>query len=84
MSVSELVAEIQQMKSSEKLDLIEALWENLAQEYDQAEIPLQHQEEIQSRYDSYLKNPKLAQPWEAAKKEILNRYANRNSPRSSK
>jgi|JI10StandDraft_1071094.scaffolds.fasta_scaffold158507_1 putative addiction module component (TIGR02574 family) len=84
MSVTELVAEIRQMKSSEKLDLMETLWENIAQEYDQADIPQRHQDEIQHRFDKYAKDTTLAVAWDTAKKSILKRYEDRDYPRSSR
>ncbi|MBV6493044.1 MAG: hypothetical protein LDLANPLL_01051 [Turneriella sp.] len=84
MSVTELVAEIRQMKSAEKLDLLETLWENLAQEYDQTDIPQLHQEEIQNRFDKYAKDTNSAVVWDTAKERILKRYENRDYPRSSR
>lgn len=70
MSVAELVAEIRQMKSVEKLDLLETLWDNLAQEYDQAEIPQRHQEEILKRYEKYANDTASAVPWHVAKESL--------------
>jgi putative addiction module component (TIGR02574 family) len=84
MSVTELVAEIRQMKSAEKLDLLETLWENIAQEYDQTDIPQRHQDEIQSRFDKYTKDKTLAVSWDKAKESILKRYEDRDCPRSSR
>ncbi len=84
MSVTDLVAEIRQMKSADKLDLLETLWENIAQEYDQTDISQGHQDEIQARFDKYAKEPTSAAAWDAAKESILRRYENRDYPRSSK
>jgi len=84
MSVTELVAEIRQMKSAEKLDLLETLWENIAQEYDQTDIPQRHQEEIQNRFDKYAKDTTSTVAWDTAKESILKRYENRDYPRSSR
>ena len=82
MSVTKLVAEIRQMKSAEKLDLLETLWENIAQEYDQTDIPQRHQEEIQNRFDKYAKDTTSAVAWDKAKESILKRYEDRDYPRS--
>jgi putative addiction module component (TIGR02574 family) len=84
MSVTELVAEIRQMKSAEKLDLLETLWENLAQEYDQTDVAQRHQEEIQKRFDNYVNDSASAVPWDKAKESILKRYADRDNTRSSR
>ncbi|AFM14121.1 addiction module protein [Turneriella parva] len=84
MSVTELVAEIRQMKSAEKLDLLETLWENIAQEYDQTDIPQRHQDEIHSRFDKYTKDKTSAVSWDKAKESILKRYEDRDYPRSSR
>lgn len=82
MSVTELVAEIRQLKSAEKMDLLETLWENIAQEYDQTDIPQGHQDEIQNRFDKYAKDTTSAIAWDTAKESILKRYENRDYPRS--
>ena len=84
MSVTELVDEIRQMKSAEKLDLLERLWENLVQEYDQTDLAQGHQEEIQKRFDKYVNDTASAVPWEKAKESILKRYADRDSTRSAR
>jgi putative addiction module component (TIGR02574 family) len=54
----------------EKLDLISALWESMAQHPERIPVPAWQLEELGHRIDAQEKDPQPGQTWEEVKREI--------------
>ncbi len=65
-----LAEELKKLSKSEKLLLINDLWDEIAQ--DSEEIPLTSEQEkvLDQRYAEFLDNPDEGKTWEAFKKEL--------------
>lgn len=57
---------------SEKLQLLEDLWDSIAQTPEQIPVLDWQQEELAKRKDAYLLNPNSGSSWESAKQRIRN------------
>ena len=57
---------------SEKLQLLEDLWDSIAQAPEQIPVLDWQKEELARRKDSHLLNPNLGSSWEAVKERIRN------------
>lgn len=57
---------------SEKLQLLEDLWDNIAQNPEQIPVLDWQKEELAKRKNTYLLNPNSGSSWEAAKARIRN------------
>lgn len=55
---------------SEKLQLLEDLWDSIAQAPEQVPVLDWHKEELAKRKAAYLQNPDSGSSWEAAKERI--------------
>ena len=55
---------------SEKLQLLEDLWDNIAQDPEQIPILDWQKEELAKRKATYLNNPDSGSSWEAAKERL--------------
>ena len=64
------LAEVQKLALREKLALMEALWESLAQQEDQLEVPEWHKEILDEREKLIQEGKANFIDWEAAKQEI--------------
>ncbi len=64
-------ADIAQMPISERIQLVEDIWDSVAELPEVVEIPEWHKGELEKRMDAYHKNPKLGSPWADVKKRIL-------------
>jgi putative addiction module component (TIGR02574 family) len=58
---------------SEKLQLLEDLWDSIAQVPEQIPVLDWQKEELSKRKASYLQNPNSGSSWEAAKERIRNK-----------
>jgi putative addiction module component (TIGR02574 family) len=57
---------------SEKLQLLEDLWDSISFDPDQVPLLEWQKEELARRKTAYLKNPNAGSTWEAAKERIRN------------
>ena len=62
--------QIFELSFSEKLQLLEDLWDNIAQDPEQIPILDWQKEELAKRKATYLNNPDSGSSWEAAKERI--------------
>ena len=58
---------------SEKLQLLEDLWDSIAEAPEQIPVLNWQKEELATRKAGYLQNPESGSSWEAAKERIRNR-----------
>ena len=59
-----------QMGVSERLELVNALWDSIASEPSKLPIPAWQREELAHRDAEYLQNPGIAITWDAAQRQI--------------
>lgn len=64
-------ADIAQMPINERIQLVEDIWDSVAELPEVVEIPEWHKQELKKRMDAYHKNPELGSPWADVKKQIL-------------
>lgn len=67
-------AQIFQLDVSEKLQLVEDLWDDLAATPEQIPVLEWQQEELARRKAAYLQNPSAHTSWEEAKERIRSRH----------
>jgi len=66
--------EIKHLSRAEKLRVMEAIWEDLSREDEEVESPDWHQKALQETERRYSENQEKIVDWQAAKKELLNRF----------
>jgi putative addiction module component (TIGR02574 family) len=66
-------SQVFELTLSEKLQLVEDLWDNIAQLPDQIPVLDWQKEELDKRKAAYLQNPALSSSWEAAKERVRGR-----------
>jgi putative addiction module component (TIGR02574 family) len=59
---------------SEKLELVEALWDSIALSPEELPVPSWQQDELAKRKAAHLRNPDAAISWEEAKERIRQRH----------
>jgi len=66
--------ELLRLPAAERLDLIEALWDSLAENGEaMLEVPEAHQRELDRRWAAYQRNPEDLVPWEEVKAKLIKR-----------
>lgn len=65
-------AQVFELTLSEKLQLLEDLWDSIAQTPEQVPVLDWQKEELARRRSAYLQNPALGSSWEAVKARIRN------------
>ena len=66
-------AEYRALSTSEKLLLVEEIWEEIIQHADELPVPAWHKAELDRRYEQYLRNPREGSPWPEVKTRILSK-----------
>lgn len=56
--------EIKQLSIPEQILLVEEIWDNIARETSQVELPAWHEAILDTRWENYLKNPGQTVSWE--------------------
>ena len=59
------------LSNSEKLLLVEEIWDEIAQHADDLPVPAWHKAELDRRYEAYRRNPRAGSPWSEVKSRIL-------------
>lgn len=67
--------QLKQLSFSEKLQLVEDLWDAIAEEAAARPLSEPLKAELQRRLEEHRRNPELAEPWEAVKAEIERRLS---------
>lgn len=60
--------------TTEKLRLVEALWDNIAQTSEDIPIPDWQVDELRRRKAEYLKSPSATHSWDEVKQYVLRRH----------
>ena len=63
----------QQLSTSEKLLLVEEIWDEITQHPDVLPVPAWHKVELDRRYQAYQQNPQEGSSWTEVKARLLGR-----------
>lgn len=64
-------SDIAEMPISHRIQLVEDLWDSIAEMPDTIEVPEWHRHELERRLEAYHANPEEGSPWKDVKKRIL-------------
>ncbi len=64
-------SEIAEMPIQQRIQLVEDIWDSIAELPEAVEIPEWHQRELDRRMEAHHANPKEGSPWKDVKKRIL-------------
>ncbi|MDH5553113.1 MAG: addiction module protein [Nitrosomonas sp.] len=64
-------SEIAEMPIQMRIQLVEDIWDSIAEMPDAMEIPQWHRQELDKRLEAYHANPSEGSPWKDVKKRIL-------------
>lgn len=67
--------ELKKLPIAERLQLVEDLWDSIAEEQNALPDPPEVIEELKARYARFLKDPSSGSSWEDVEKRILSRRA---------
>lgn len=59
-----------ELNSSEKLLLLEELWDDLAENPSEVPVPDWKKRDLERRYQKYLQNPNEGSPWSAVRERL--------------
>lgn len=63
-----------ELSSSEKLILLEELWDDLANQPSDIPVPDWQQRELEQRYQEFLENPDEGSPWLEVRERLLRAF----------
>ena len=64
-------SEIAKMPIQQRIQLVEDIWDSIADMPEAVEIPEWHKKELEKRLEAYHANPNEGSPWKDVKKRIL-------------
>lgn len=64
-------ADIAEMSVQDRIQLVEDIWDSIAELPDSVEIPAWHKAELEKRLTAYHADPTQGSPWQDVKKRIL-------------
>ncbi|MGB1799694.1 MAG: addiction module protein [Gammaproteobacteria bacterium] len=64
-------SEIAEMPIQQRIQLVEDIWDSIAEMPEAVKIPEWHKLELEKRLDAYHTNPDEGSPWKEVKKRIL-------------
>lgn len=66
-----LIKELSQLSKNEKIMLVEALWDSIASDPDQVEVPDHHKTILESRLESLEEDKSNGKSWDEIRKKYL-------------
>jgi len=66
-----VLQELETLSVSERVELVEYLWDSIARSNAEVPIPQWQMDELNRRKRNYLQNPESGQTWDQVKREIL-------------
>jgi putative addiction module component (TIGR02574 family) len=67
-------SELLTLRLSERIQLVEDLWDSIAAEADSLPLPDWQKEELARREAEYIRDPSLASTWDEVKQRILAKH----------
>ncbi|HXT63417.1 MAG TPA: addiction module protein [Pyrinomonadaceae bacterium] len=74
---SHLIETATKLPLDKRIELIEVLWESLAEEGYEPSLTPEQTAELDRRLEAHRKNPNDVVPWESIKQELLSEYHKR-------
>lgn len=65
-----LLSEAAQLSLTERLELVEAIWDTIAAEHSLVPVPDSHREELDRRLADLEENPDAGSPWEEVRARL--------------
>jgi putative addiction module component (TIGR02574 family) len=62
---------IDRLSVSERIRLVEEIWDSIADEADSLEIPQSHKDELDRRLEAYERDPRAGSSWEEVKARLI-------------
>ncbi|MBD3614975.1 MAG: addiction module protein [Gracilimonas sp.] len=66
-----LIKELSRLNKNEKIILVEALWDSIASDPDQVDVPAHHQTIIEKRLQTLKEDKANGKPWSEIRKKYL-------------
>jgi putative addiction module component (TIGR02574 family) len=63
--------ELSKMTRAEKLQLVQDLWDSIAEESDDIQLDSQERRLLDQRVAAHRRNPRAAQPWNTVKRRVI-------------
>ena len=73
--LKEAIPHFAELSSSEKLLLLEELWDNLADHPSEVPVPDWQKRELERRYQEYLANPGEGSPWPEVRERLQRNFS---------
>lgn len=64
---------IEQLSIAERILLVEEIWDGIAAESEQLDVPQFHKDELDKRLEAHQKSPDAASPWSEVKERLQNK-----------
>jgi putative addiction module component (TIGR02574 family) len=64
-------SEIAEMPIQQRIQLVEDIWDSIAEVPEAVQIPEWHKQELEKRLQAYHANPDEGSPWQEVKKRIM-------------
>jgi putative addiction module component (TIGR02574 family) len=74
---SELVRNVRNLPLAERIELIDLLWESVAEQGYEPPLTAEQAAELDRRLEAHRRNPGDVVSWDSIKEDILNRYSHR-------
>jgi putative addiction module component (TIGR02574 family) len=74
---SELVSNVRNLPPAERIELIDLLWESIAEQGYEPPLTAEQATELDRRLETHRRNPGDVVSWDWIKEDILNRYSSR-------
>lgn len=84
MSTAQILAEAQNLAVRERVALLEKLWEQSVIDFDAVPVPAEHARIIKNRIEALKTGKTVGVAWSIARAAILQKYENRDYPRSAR
>ena len=65
------LSEIAKLPIQQRIQLVEDIWDSIAEMPEAVEVPEWHEQELERRLEAYHDNPDEGSPWNDARKRIL-------------
>ena len=72
--LKEAIPQFAELSSSEKLLLLEDLWDDLADRPSEVPVPDWQKHELEQRYREFLQNPSEGSPWPEVRERLLRAF----------
>jgi putative addiction module component (TIGR02574 family) len=74
---SNLVEIARSLPFAERVELVDALWESLANEGYEPQLTTEQMAELDRRLEAHRRDPNSVVPWESIKAELLSKHSDR-------